>query len=207
MATASQIAANIANAQHSTGPTTLTGKARSAVNASKYGFYAKQAVLLNADDLRDFDALVQSYKIELCPQSPVEDTLFNQIILAVWNLQRANCLEVSLAAQLGDPLLSASKEIDRLIAFRLRTERSFLKLLNEYRKLLAVSPRLKLILQNEPNIPELTKQPYVRPDPKVGRNEPCPCQSGMKSKHCCLRNEPNCSPSTLSAMSFATALA
>ena len=83
MASASQIVANIANAQHSTGPTTPTGKARSAANASKYGFYAKQAVLLNEDDLRDFDALVQSYKIELCPQSPVEDTLFNQIILAV----------------------------------------------------------------------------------------------------------------------------
>lgn len=27
--------------------------------------------------------------------------------------------------------------------------------------------------------------PYVRPDPKVGRNEPCPCGSGKKSKKCC----------------------
>lgn len=29
-------------------------------------------------------------------------------------------------------------------------------------------------------------QPYVRPTPKIGRNEPCPCGSGQKYKKCCL---------------------
>ena len=28
-------------------------------------------------------------------------------------------------------------------------------------------------------------QPYVRPEPKVGRNDPCPCGSGKKCKKCC----------------------
>ncbi len=27
---------------------------------------------------------------------------------------------------------------------------------------------------------------YRRPDPKIGRNDPCPCGSGRKYKHCCL---------------------
>ena len=27
-------------------------------------------------------------------------------------------------------------------------------------------------------------RPYVRPDRKVGRNEPCPCGSGKKYKQC-----------------------
>ena len=27
-------------------------------------------------------------------------------------------------------------------------------------------------------------QPFVRPERKVGRNEPCPCGSGKKYKHC-----------------------
>ena len=27
-------------------------------------------------------------------------------------------------------------------------------------------------------------QPFVREDQKVGRNEPCPCGSGKKYKHC-----------------------
>jgi len=30
------------------------------------------------------------------------------------------------------------------------------------------------------------KQPYVREEKKVGRNEPCPCGSGKKYKKCCL---------------------
>ena len=29
-------------------------------------------------------------------------------------------------------------------------------------------------------------QPYRRPEPKTGRNDPCPCASGKKYKHCCL---------------------
>ncbi|MCF7885807.1 MAG: SEC-C domain-containing protein, partial [Candidatus Marinimicrobia bacterium] len=28
-------------------------------------------------------------------------------------------------------------------------------------------------------------QPYEREKPKVGRNDPCPCGSGKKYKHCC----------------------
>ena len=32
--------------------------------------------------------------------------------------------------------------------------------------------------------PELSAAPYVRGDRKVGRNEPCPCGSGKKFKHC-----------------------
>ena len=33
-----------------------------------------------------------------------------------------------------------------------------------------------------------TKQP-VRKGKKIGRNDPCPCGSGKKYKHCCGRNE------------------
>ena len=28
---------------------------------------------------------------------------------------------------------------------------------------------------------------YRRPAPKIGRNEPCPCGSGVKFKKCCLQ--------------------
>jgi SEC-C motif-containing protein len=33
-------------------------------------------------------------------------------------------------------------------------------------------------------LPVMPKQ-YVRPTPKVGRNDPCPCGSGKKHKKCC----------------------
>ena len=34
----------------------------------------------------------------------------------------------------------------------------------------------------------LTKQPKKRIEPKVGSNDPCPCGSGKKYKHCCEIN-------------------
>ena len=33
----------------------------------------------------------------------------------------------------------------------------------------------------DPNVAE------IRTVPKIGRNEPCPCGSGKKFKHCCIR--------------------
>jgi uncharacterized protein len=35
------------------------------------------------------------------------------------------------------------------------------------------------------SVQEPPEEPYVRPEPKIGRNEPCPCGSGKKFKHCC----------------------
>jgi uncharacterized protein len=34
-----------------------------------------------------------------------------------------------------------------------------------------------------------SERPYQRPSPKVGRNDPCPCGSGRKYKHCCAQTE------------------
>lgn len=33
------------------------------------------------------------------------------------------------------------------------------------------------------------KEPVVRKDKKIGRNDPCPCGSGKKYKQCCGRNQ------------------
>ena len=39
----------------------------------------------------------------------------------------------------------------------------------------------KVIYQNDYDTP------YVRSEKKIGRNDPCPCGSGKKYKHCCMR--------------------
>jgi preprotein translocase subunit SecA len=39
------------------------------------------------------------------------------------------------------------------------------------------------------NSAQSTSAVYHRPEPKIGRNEPCPCGSGRKFKLCCL-NKP-----------------
>jgi preprotein translocase subunit SecA len=36
----------------------------------------------------------------------------------------------------------------------------------------------------EGGVPEAPAQPFTREQPKVGRNEPCPCGSGKKYKQC-----------------------
>ena len=38
----------------------------------------------------------------------------------------------------------------------------------------------------DPDDFEAFPMPYTRPDPKIGRNDPCPCGSGKKYKKCCL---------------------
>lgn len=35
----------------------------------------------------------------------------------------------------------------------------------------------------------LSEEPYVRETKKIGRNDPCPCGSGKKYKHCCMRKQ------------------
>jgi preprotein translocase subunit SecA len=40
------------------------------------------------------------------------------------------------------------------------------------------------VMEMEPRAPGPAAMPFVRAVPKVGRNEPCPCGSGRKYKHC-----------------------
>ena len=192
MSSVAQIEANQTNAQFSTGPTTPEGKARSSANATKLGLYTKQAVLLTAEDHQEFATLTATYEYELGPRTPVERTLFAQLVLAAWNIQRANRLEAELAATEGiDPLLSENKAFHRIAAARSRAERTFHKSLQELRAAQSAPPQPKLILKNEPNSISHGNVPYLQPDAKIEHHQLCPCHSGRKSKNCCLRNKPN----------------
>ncbi len=197
MTSPAQIEANQANAQSSTGPRTPDGKTASASNSTKLGLYATQAVLLTEKDHAEFATLESAYAYELRPCTPVEQTLFAQVVLAAWNIQRANRLESELATKLGvDPLLSDDPALKRIAAARNRAERNFHKCLKELRASQQGRPNPPAKAQIKPIcvINELAH--YTRIQHKIGRNERCPCQSGRKYKHCCLENEPN-SPTIL----------
>jgi hypothetical protein len=45
--------------------------------------------------------------------------------------------------------------------------------------------------EGEDALPEEAPLSYVRATPKVGRNDPCPCGSGKKYKHCCMKQDGN----------------
>ena len=89
--------ANRQNAQHSTGPQTSDGKARSARNALKHGLLAKD-VVINGPDLSetqaDFDSLLADLMSELKPRTLIEETLVERIATGYWRLRRAQRFEV-----------------------------------------------------------------------------------------------------------------
>ena len=60
MSTQRQIEANRRNAQKSTGPTSVTGKAVSSMNALKSGIHAKSLVL-PSEKLADLEQLIDDY--------------------------------------------------------------------------------------------------------------------------------------------------
>ena len=207
MVTPAQLAANIANAQFSTGPVTTEDGASSSSNAIKLGFYANQAVLLTPEDHQAFDALVTAFRFELHPAGPIERAFYSQIVLAAWNIERTHRLEAGLASDGIDPMLSEAnaKTLARIATYRIRSERTFHRCLKDFQAYQAAHPLDENpIVQNEakvvstvtptkPVVREFAfkRVPYVRSEPKVGRNEICPCHSGRKYKHCCLQNEPN----------------
>lgn len=43
----------------------------------------------------------------------------------------------------------------------------------------------RLLRDGEPTSKFYKQVPSQRTIPKTGRNDPCPCQSGKKFKHCC----------------------
>ena len=89
--------ANQANAQKSTGPITSAGKARSAMNSRTHGLCAKN-ILIGPEQQADFDDMAEGYQFALDPDGPVEQTLFNEIVGAAWQLGRVQRMEAVACA-------------------------------------------------------------------------------------------------------------
>jgi len=90
-----RLAANRANAQFSTGPTSSEGKtkvSRNALKTSLTGF----TVLLPVDDAEVYASLVVSYQKEFQPVGPEETALVQSILDIRWRLERIPGLEMAL---------------------------------------------------------------------------------------------------------------
>ena len=197
MSTTAQITANQLNANLSTGPRTPEGKSASAQNSTKHGLTCAYPVIRSEAERTQFETLTAKFEHEVRPAGQSEITIFKQLILAAWNIDRCHRLESELSSNSEvDPLLdeSLSKTLARIETYRMRAERNFYKALRELKanrpsgKFQERSPAT--FEQNEPKyiqVPYLAT--YIRPNPKVGRNEPCPCGSTRKYKQCCLQNE------------------
>jgi hypothetical protein len=130
--------ANAANAQLSTGPRTDQGKARSSQNARTHGLTASQ-LFIPAEERSEFDELHATLLADIRPEGALQETLFEQVIAAEWNLRRIRRMEAQLNASapsldsLDDSVLT--KKLDRLARHRTSNERSYHRALRELKSL------------------------------------------------------------------------
>jgi hypothetical protein len=87
MASNAQIKANRLNAQKSTGPKTIEGKAMVAQNALKHGLFAHDNVI-KCEKQADFDCFREELLSGLSPAGSVETMLAERIVSLSWRLER-----------------------------------------------------------------------------------------------------------------------
>jgi hypothetical protein len=92
-----QRAANRANAQKSTGPTSPEGRAISSLNAVKTALTGI-TVLLPSDDVQAYEAHIQQHIAGYSPANPVEKNLVQRIADADWRINRIASLEAGVYA-------------------------------------------------------------------------------------------------------------
>ncbi len=100
MSTPAQIAANIANAQLSTGPRSEDGRAISSQNAVKSGLFAAHD-FIGPGEQSIYAELENTLDSELAPAGTIEFNLVQEILSAMWRLRRCRVVEEALATQLA----------------------------------------------------------------------------------------------------------
>jgi len=169
MASSAQIIANQSNAQHSTGPVTPEGKARTAQNALRHGLTAKHLVIRD-DEREEFAQFQQSLLAELAPQGATEIITFHELLHAAWNLQRFRRIEAELSSGGAEDFTSSENAaaIDRLTRYQTRAQRAYYRALAALRTLQTNRALRTVKLEDaaDPNVPaitninELTKQTH-----------------------------------------------
>jgi hypothetical protein len=87
MATPAQVTANRANAQFSTGPRSVEGKAASSRNSLKLGLTA-QSLIIPGEDPAEFEQFLAAHEQKFQPVGPVEEELLEVLIRSAWMKRR-----------------------------------------------------------------------------------------------------------------------
>ena len=99
-------AANRANAQHSTGPRTPSGKAAVARNAQSHGLYGANTPD-TGEDRAAYNKLYEDLRIRFAPDGVAETALVAQLASIMWLLSRVAAAENAVYAD-HDLMLSAA---------------------------------------------------------------------------------------------------
>ena len=95
MSTLRQIEANRRNSEKSTGPTSVTGKAASSMNALKTGIHAKSLVL-PSERVADLEQLIDEYYQRHRPTSLDARLFVDDLIRCEWTLRRLDAAETQM---------------------------------------------------------------------------------------------------------------
>jgi hypothetical protein len=135
MTTSAQLAANQANAQHSTGPKTPQGKAISARNNFRNGFSGAFTVL-PWESQNEFDMLLGSLRDEHKPSGLTETILVDKMAQAIWLSKRALILQhVTFNHEV--PTCDDQKQLALYLRYQTTNERTFHRCLNDLLRLRA----------------------------------------------------------------------
>jgi uncharacterized protein YecA (UPF0149 family) len=211
MSSTAQILANRQNAEWSTGPVTVEGKARVSKNATKLGLFSV-ANFVRPEEQQIFVEFESGYMSELSPATPLEQTLSREIVQAAWRLRRCAALETAPPENMTEEDLDRLQvSIDRARAAAQRTFHRSLKELRRHQSehlepaalmikhAMATDARLLNDLEDrqrqfaaESAARNSAKQTQSQPEKtaSIPRSAPCPCRSGEKYKRCCGKNAP-----------------
>ena len=95
MSTLRQIEANRRNAQKSTGPTSVTGKAVSCMNSLKTGIHA-QSLVLPSENLADLEQLIEDLYYRHLPTTPEARSFLDDLIYCEWTLRRLRVADAQM---------------------------------------------------------------------------------------------------------------
>jgi preprotein translocase subunit SecA len=144
--------------------------------------YEEKERQLGSEDMRQLERLVMLRSV---------DNLWIRHLTGLDNLREGIGLR---AYGQQDPLMAFKKEAHEMYAELLAAiQRAIVG--DIYRVSLVREPQPRPMREVRTNVEaQRAPQPVRAAGDKVGRNDPCPCGSGKKYKHCCMRKEQASSP-------------
>src|SRR4051812_4578109 len=163
MGTPAQNNANRANAQHSTGPRSVEGKAAASRNSLKFGIHAR-SMIIPGEDAAALDELTAAYDRQLQPVGPVEAALLKMLVRAKWMQQRYARAEAELLSfpnpfppdskhRLGDAIhhnVANYDTLTRIFRRQQAAQRDWYKALDTLNKIQAERLRTEAATQSGP---------------------------------------------------------
>src|SRR6476620_5419407 len=151
-----RLAANRANAQKSTGPTTLEGKEASKMNAVKHGILSRE-VLVAGESEEELAAFHESFRQELYPEGARQEMLVDLIVTTHWRLRRLLAMEsgdITRGMEQGRPeeeanrpmapVLPSAETLNRLIRYDSMLNRQLFRAMKELRTMQNQKKKLEL---------------------------------------------------------------